>query len=227
MIPDWLAGFYTIPRPYEKLSLERGWDVPKHTVDSKYCKVTEIVPDVEYELGFEDRDGEFVTIKMGGAWGWPMPDWDFDEPLLRVIKTNGSLSVKVEKYGGSYTSDVYYSDTKIFSQVGGFFGMKVGTSTVVGAVTPVPPPEPGPAFITKRMTHGCGAVIDYRVGAIPETMIHNHPLPCPYCGESLGVEGVSAVVISTPTVETIKKSLGWIVPLALVGGVLYVGVKKK
>lgn len=226
MIPNWLVSFYTINKRLEELCKKWGWDVPKHTVDSKYCKITEIIFDVEYELGFEDMNQEFYD-RLVFKLGWSPPNWDFDEPLLRVRKTNGSLSVKVEKYGGYFSSDVYYSDTKIFSSVGGWFGSKVGTSTTIEAYSPTPPLPPEPPFITKRMTHTCGAVIDYRVGAIPETRIHNRPLTCPYCGELLGVEGVGTIAVSTPTVETLKKRLGWILPMALVGGMLYLGMKKK
>jgi len=129
-IPKWLTGFYTINRRYEEICQKKGWEVPKHAVGSKYCKVEEIVPDREYRVGFEDRDEEF-SRKMGDGFAWPGPDYDFDEPILRVSKANGTATVLIEDYGGSLTVDVYYFDEKIFNQVGGVFKMKVGTGTSV------------------------------------------------------------------------------------------------
>ena len=141
-IPKWLEGFYTVNRRYEEICRKRGWEVPKHRVGSKYCKVEEIVPDREYRIGFEDRDEEF-SQKMGDGFAWPGPDYDFDEPILHVTKGNGTATVIIEDYGGSLTSDVYYFDEKIFNQVGGIFKMKVGTGTSVDipveAVTPTIP----------------------------------------------------------------------------------------
>jgi len=143
-VPDWVRGFYTITTRLEQVAKERGWEVPKHTVDSKYCKVEEITPGREYRLGFEDRDEEF-SEKMGGPPSWPKPDYDFDEPLIYVSKADSTITVKVEKYGGFLASDIYYGDKKVFSGVGGWpIKMHVGQTRTVEAPTPpiVPPAKP-------------------------------------------------------------------------------------
>ena len=154
MIPEWLKGFYIINRRYDELAKKWGWlDLDlKHRVESKYCKITEIVPGKEYKLGFEDMDQEFydrLKIKLG----WSPPDWDFDEPILHVTKINNSIYTTVEKYGGGYTSDIYFFDKVIFFQVGGVFGMNVGKSTKIGIpeeAIPAPPiPIPIPEVIKK------------------------------------------------------------------------------
>lgn len=102
-----------------------------------------------------------------------------------------------------------------------------------------------PEVITKRVTHGCGAVIEYKymsgVWGYP-----NVPLTCPYCGKLLdwteGIRG-TAKVISTPSeapeepevppalkpawLETVKKYAPWIIGIVAIGGILVVVRKKK
>ena len=125
-IPDWVKGFYTITKRYEEVALGRGWLPPKHTVDSKYCKVQEITPGATYRLMFEDRDLEFVQKLGGPSWSWPAPDFDYDEPVLLVERVDDLVRVTVERYGGRLSCDVYYKDQKILEGVGGPFGMHVG-----------------------------------------------------------------------------------------------------
>lgn len=141
-VPDWLVGFSTVTTRIQDVAQERGWEVPEHTVNSKYCKVQEVEPGTEYLLGFEDRDAEFAE-KMGGPPGWPAPDWDYDEPLVRVRKEEERLKVKIEEYGGYLASDLWYAGKKLFEGIGGWFNAHVGEEKTVAAEVPKPPkPKP-------------------------------------------------------------------------------------
>jgi len=137
-IPEVLRGFWTyVLRGAEH---KPTW---KHTIDSQYCKIETIVPDKEWRLGFEDRDEAFG----------PSPDWDYDEPILHIVKTNGDLTVTIEKYGGWAFSDIYYGEERLWDVVGGMLHNKVGQSKTVTAivappVTPEIPVTPTDTLIT-------------------------------------------------------------------------------
>jgi len=132
-VPEWLRPFYTHPRFYST----KDYGYIKHPVDSKYCRVEVIVPDKEYRLGFEDRDQEAYekSIADPKLTTTGKPDWDYDEPLLRVVKTDNTLSVTVERYGGSGSSRVYYGDKMVFDWCGGWFNWHVGETKYVDIAT--------------------------------------------------------------------------------------------
>jgi len=139
-IPKWLAGFATEPLFFYR----HVGKTPTHTATSKYCKVTTVKPDVEYLLGFEDLDEEMQKL------GYPhAPDWDFDEPLLRVTRFNNRLLVQVEKYGGSGISRVKYFDKVLWDTVGGLLGVKVGATKTIEIPTEAVPVAPAPTPIVK------------------------------------------------------------------------------
>jgi len=137
--PDWVKGFKQVSIFYTNWMRQKGieGEAPVHTVDSKYCKVQVVVPGKEYLLGFEDRDEGMVEK------GYPYkPDWDYDEPVLRVRKTDGSIEVKVEKYGGWGISRILYNDQVLFDPVGGWFKTNVGKTKTIGVPGAVTPPSP-------------------------------------------------------------------------------------
>jgi len=139
-IPEWLKGFASQPLFYAKDFNE----TPTHSVESEYCRVNVVGEDFEYLLGFEDRDQKMYEA------GYPYaPDWDFDEPLVRVTRNGDKLTVKIEKYGGAGISRLMYLDKVLFDPIGGLFGSNVGGSQIVtipanlvpSGVTPTPVEE--------------------------------------------------------------------------------------
>jgi len=142
-IPEVLRPFWTyvlygvIPKP--------RW---KHTIDSQYCKIETIVPDKEWRLYWEDTDEDISAV-----WPREVPDWDYDEPILHVLRTNNELNITMEKYGGRLHSDIYYGDTRLWEAAGGMVHVGVGeTKTVPVSVTPgpgIPSPPPTPTWLDK------------------------------------------------------------------------------
>lgn len=224
-IPEVLRPFWTYVR--------RAWELgypPEHTVDSVYCKITTIVPGKEWRLGFEDRDER---------WGYA-PDWDYDEPLLRVRKLDDTLEVTIEKYGGRANVDVYYGDTRLWERVGGFLGRYVGeTKTVTTAAAP-------PVFTCAY----CGATFA-TLAALEAHMKSEHPgappveaYTCPYCGATFGSQAALNAHIASvhpavptppppptptpsPVVESLKKYWPMMIGLALFGGTIAIVGRKK
>lgn len=141
-IPDWIKPFSAEPLFYYREYKE----TPFHSVESKYAKVTQI-KDNEYMVGFEDRDEEMHEK------GYPYaPDWDYDEPLLRVRRDGNTLYVTAEKYGGAGISRIKYADLVLWDPIGGWFKAGVGQTKVINleeaapqVVTPTPTPTPTPA----------------------------------------------------------------------------------
>jgi len=125
---------------YEKRRRERGKEVenPVHPVESEYCKVQTVKEGEEYLLGFEDRDEKMYKE------GYPYaPDWDYDEPLVRVKRDGNKITVTIEKYGGLGISRLTYFDNVIFDPIGGIFKTNVGKTKVLVIPEEVaPPPTP-------------------------------------------------------------------------------------
>jgi len=121
---------------------ELGIPTYTHRSDSKYCKVYEIVAGKEWRVKFEDMDEAAAKV----------PDWDYDEPTLHCILTNDQLLIILERYGGWGYSDIYYGDTMLWQEAGGFWGRHVGEQQVVGT-GPGPPPNGGeePTAISKYL----------------------------------------------------------------------------
>lgn len=81
-----------------------------HYAGTKYCRIT-YVGLGEWRYNFEDLDEELVPPEN--------VDWDYNEPRLLVEKLDGTLRITVEEYQGGYVADVYYSDQKLWDDVGG------------------------------------------------------------------------------------------------------------
>ena len=122
-------------RPFWAFVHAAGIPTYRHTIESKYCKVEEIVPNSEWNIGFEDIDEASIRT----------PDWDFDEPLLHIVRSGDYLIVTMRLYGGWWYSDIYYGETLLFKEAGGFFGRHVGSTKSIGTgAVPPPPPPPTP-----------------------------------------------------------------------------------
>jgi hypothetical protein len=88
-----------------------------HYPGTRYCKVERIGPE-NWRYHFEDLD------EAAGE----TPDWDYDEPILRVEKIGENLRITFEVYNGGYRTDVYYSGTLLWDSVG---SDNIGISTEV------------------------------------------------------------------------------------------------
>jgi len=141
VIPEWVKGFASQPLFYSNwFRRERGKEVenPVHPVESEYCKVQTVKEGEEYLLGFEDRDEKMYKE------GYPYaPDWDYDEPLVRVKRDGNKITVTIEKYGGLGISRLTYFGNVIFDPIGGIFKTNVGKTKVLVIPEEVaPPPTP-------------------------------------------------------------------------------------
>ncbi len=146
ILPDVLRPFWV----YIKDSRWARWP---HRIDSDYCRVEVLEVGQHWKVGFEDQDE---------VYGEHRPDYDYDEPLLDVIRMDGSLLVTVEDYGGYLEADVYYGDTLLFERVwGGLIPHWVGHSKTVEISTtdPITPDPIEPAgifnwFATHKLATG-------------------------------------------------------------------------
>jgi len=105
-----------------------------HAYESEWCRIETVTPGREWLYGFEELKGQ------------PNPDYDFDEPLIRVEKTDNRLQLWLEEYNGVYHADVFAYNRLVFSNVGGPERSGVGASAIVELpkVPPVPPAPPAP-----------------------------------------------------------------------------------
>lgn len=111
-VPGILRPFY--------IHTDTSW--ADHEADSIYCRVTTIREGREWALGFEEGDESFAAQDPSFK-----PDWDFDEPVLRVIKTDNILNITTEKYGGyTHACRVNYGTTVLFARVGGAAPRHIG-----------------------------------------------------------------------------------------------------
>ena len=142
VIPDTLKPFWCFVH-------ELGIPKYTHTSDSKYCRIEEIQAGREWYVRFEDMDEEAAKP----------PDWDYDEPILHVVRTNDELLVTLQKYGGWGYSDVYYGEKLIFKEAGGIIGRHVGKQEIVGTGVEPPPdgPPPPPVGFAKYLPYMLGA----------------------------------------------------------------------
>jgi hypothetical protein len=93
-----------------------------------YCRIEE-VDENTYLYKFEDEHLDRHHI----------PDWDYEEPVLRVEKIGNKLKFTVEKYTGVYHSDIYYENTLLFYRAGGREKAHVGESKEI-EIEPEPLP---------------------------------------------------------------------------------------
>ena len=77
-----------------------------HYAGTKYCKIARGSLD-NWFYYFEDLDE---------ATG-ETPDWDYNEPILRIEKIGEKLKVTIEAYGGRYWADIYYGDDLIWENI--------------------------------------------------------------------------------------------------------------
>lgn len=135
-VPEILRPFFIVT--------DTSW--AEHKADSIYCRVTTIREGREWTLGFEEGDESFATQDPSFV-----PDWDFDEPLLHLIRTDNILNITTQKYGGyTHACRVNYGTTVLFARVGGAAERHVGETIGLNLVTrQVVAPGPVPA-ITKE-----------------------------------------------------------------------------
>ncbi len=131
IVPDVLRPFWV----HIKDSRWASWP---HRIDTDYCRIEVLEAGEHWKVGFEDQDE---------VYGEHRPDYDYDEPLLDVLRMDGFLLVTVSDYGGYLAADVYYGDTLLFDRVcGGLFPHWIGYSKTVEISTTdpfTPDPEPG------------------------------------------------------------------------------------
>jgi len=109
--------------------------------NEKYCRVESGTDTWRYR--FEDGDD---TISFPGDVAY-RPDWDFDEPTLRIEKkSENAINVTVEAYGGMTWAKIGCGDKILWEKVGGGQSAKVGETTeiinppIVNRVGPVKQP---------------------------------------------------------------------------------------
>lgn len=130
ILPDVLNPFWV----YYRYSWWERW---VHRIDTDYCRVEVLEEGKHWHVRFEDFDE---------TYGYQRPDYDYNEPILDVIRTNGSLVVTVLSYdvpfGHLVTGDVYYGDTLLFDRVsGGLIPRHIGASKTV-EISTLPPVTP-------------------------------------------------------------------------------------
>lgn len=128
-----------IPEILRPFFIVTDTSLAEHKADSKYCRITTLLAGKEWLLGFEEGDESYATKDPSFA-----PDWDFDEPVLRVIKTDNILNITTEKYGGyTHACRVNYGTTVLFARVGGaaerHVGETVGLNLVTRQIVPLGP----------------------------------------------------------------------------------------
>jgi len=96
-----------------------------HASEDKWCRKKQIAPD-EWLYCFEDLKGQL------------RPDYDYNEPILRIKRVYDELHVTIEEYHGYFHADIYAYGVLLWSNVGGRERRHVGDSTTVKI--PVPPP---------------------------------------------------------------------------------------
>lgn len=145
IMPDVLIPFWVYIR-------DSRWARWVHRIDSNYCRIETLEFGKHWKIGFEDQDE---------IYGEHRPDYDYDEPVLDVVRMDGSLLVTVEDYTGYLAADVYYGDTLLFDRVcGGIIPRHIGASKTVeiSTVSPVtPPPQTGGIgswFATHKLATG-------------------------------------------------------------------------
>lgn len=112
LVPD-------IVRPFV-ITTDTSWK--EHKADSQYCRVATIREGREWVLGFEEGDEAYAAQDPSFA-----PDWDYDEPILRVILTDNVLNITTEKYGGyTHACRINYGGTVLWARVGGDRDRHVG-----------------------------------------------------------------------------------------------------
>jgi len=140
ILPDVLRPFWIFVR-------DSRWARWAHRIDSEYCRVEVLEEGKHWKVGFEDQDE---------VYGEHRPDYDYNEPLLDVIRMNGFLLVTVSDYGGYLQADIYYGDTLLFEDAhGGIIPHQIGYSKTVEISTlppVIPPVEPG-AILNWFATH--------------------------------------------------------------------------
>jgi len=126
----------TIPAVWPIKIRNRHTNVWIDASEDQWCKKEEIEPGV-WKYGFEYfKPPTPLGIK---------PDYDYDEPVLRITKKNNTLEILIEDFGGFFTVDIYAFDKMLWADVGGVTKRHVGTSkTVTIPVPPPPPPVPPP-----------------------------------------------------------------------------------
>ena len=120
-VPEVLKPFFIVT--------DTSW--AEHKADSGYCRVTTLQKDKEWLLGFEEGDENYALSDPSFK-----PDWDFDEPVLHLIRTDNVLNVTTQKYGGYiHACRVNYGTTVLFARVGGAAERHIGETIGLNLVT--------------------------------------------------------------------------------------------
>lgn len=132
-----------------------------HASERDWCRVRTVRLGREWLYCFEDMKGQ------------PAPDYDYDEPVLRVEVLNGRIQLKIEAYGGPLHSDIFVFKRPVWRNVGGLEGRHVGDTAIVDLpeappppIPPIPPPPTPPAPelepITERLDGVIGALSEVK-----------------------------------------------------------------
>lgn len=120
--PQEKVGAQLVPDIVRPFFIHTSTSWTDHKADSQYCRVATIREGREWVLGFEEGDETYATKDPTFA-----PDWDYDEPVLRVILTDNVLNITTEKYGGyTHACRVNYGRTVLWARVGGNWDRHVG-----------------------------------------------------------------------------------------------------
>lgn len=127
----------TTPAVWDIGIRNRRTNVWIHASEDEWCKKEEVEPGRVWRYKFE----YFKPPTPHGI----RPDYDYDEPVLKITKKNNSLDIMIEDFGGVYTVDVYAFGELLWADVGGVTRRHVGAVKTV-AIPAVPPPvAPPPA----------------------------------------------------------------------------------
>jgi hypothetical protein len=127
-----------VPAVWDIKIRNRRTNVWIHASEDEWCKKEEVEPGRVWRYKFE----YFKPPTPHGI----RPDYDYDEPVLRITKTNNTLEIFIEDFGGIYTVDIYAFGSLLWADVGGPTRRHVGsTKTIAISVPPAPPPPAPPA----------------------------------------------------------------------------------
>jgi len=126
----------TVPAVWDISIRNRRTNVWIHASEDEWCKRQEIEPGRVWKYGFE-------YFKPPTPMGI-RPDRDYDEPILKITKTNQSLDILIEDFGGVYTVDVYIFGELLWADVGGPTRRHVGAIKTVDIPAVPPPVRPPP-----------------------------------------------------------------------------------
>lgn len=117
--------------------------------EDKWCRKKEVEPGHIWRYGFEYSKPTGAKPRIPSPVG--RPDFDFDEPVLLITKTDDELKILLEDFGGIYKVDIYVFNKLLWAKAGGITRSHVGDTKTVPIPTvpypPIVPPPPRPPVI--------------------------------------------------------------------------------